>query len=71
MPQAAEVPWPRLPVDISGRGDILVVIDVAVPARLTAEEKKLVEQLSQGPSFRSAEGASRENIFDRMRSFFR
>ncbi len=54
-----------------GRGDILVVIDVAVPARLTAEEKKLVEQLSQGPSFRSAEGASRENIFDRMRSFFR
>ncbi len=60
-----------------GTGDILVVIDIAVPARLSAEEKKLVEELASKPSFAKAKGGNAsgskttQNIFERMRSFFR
>jgi molecular chaperone DnaJ len=60
-----------------GTGDILVVIDIVVPARLSADEKKLVEELAARPAFAKAKsgGASgsrpSQNIFERMRSFFR
>lgn len=40
-----------------GRGDILVVVDVTVPAKLNAEEKRLVEQLAAQPSFQRAEAS--------------
>ncbi len=54
-----------------GRGDILAVVDVAIPTRLNSEEKRLLEQLSQQPDFQKTETARGEqNIFDRMRSFF-
>ena len=55
-----------------GVGDLLVVIDIAVPARLSAEEKKLVEELAAKPSFATPKsGKTTQNIFERMRSFFR
>ncbi|MCL2561452.1 MAG: molecular chaperone DnaJ [Rikenellaceae bacterium] len=54
-----------------GRGDILAVVDIAVPAKLSADEKRLVEELGRTPSFAKAEKKVRQNIFDRMRSFFR
>ncbi len=55
-----------------GRGDILVVVDIDVPSKLSSEEKKLVEQLSQTPSFKSVDNSRGEqNIFERMRNFFR
>lgn len=55
-----------------GRGDILAVIDIAVPAKLTSAERKLVEQLASEQSFKNAEkGGKGQNIFDRMHSFFR
>lgn len=55
-----------------GRGDILVVIDLDVPSKLGSEEKRLVEQLSREPSFRDVKtGRGEQNIFERMRSFFR
>lgn len=66
--------WPGkgLPdVNGYGRGDILVVVDVTVPAKLNAEEKRLVEQLAAQPSFQRAEASKGHNIFDRMKSFFR
>jgi molecular chaperone DnaJ len=53
-----------------GRGDILVVIDITVPAKLSSEEKKLVEELATKPSFQKASSTKVQNIFDRMRSFF-
>ncbi len=52
-------------------GDLLVVIDIAVPGKLTAEERKLVEELGRKPAFSKATSAGSQNIFDRMRSFFR
>lgn len=54
-----------------GKGDILAVIDISVPARLSADERKLVEELAQKHSFRKAASVGVQNIFDRMRSFFR
>ncbi len=59
--------------DLNGhrKGDIMVVVDVAIPAKMTSEEKKLVEQLGQSQNFKSAEQTPKQNIFDRMHSFFR
>ncbi|MEG1622771.1 MAG: molecular chaperone DnaJ [Alistipes sp.] len=54
-----------------GRGDILVVVDITVPAKLTSEEKRLVEQLSTQSSFLKAESVKNQNIFERMKNFFR
>ena len=54
-----------------GRGDILVVVDITIPDSLTAEEKKLVEKLAQQPSFQQAAPVKNQNIFERMKNFFR
>jgi len=53
-----------------GTGDLLAVVDIAVPAKLSAEEKRLVEQLAQKPSFARADSAKTQNIFERMKNFF-
>ena len=37
----------------------------------SAEEKRLVEQLAQQPGFQHAESVKNQNIFERMKSFFR
>ena len=54
-----------------GRGDELVVVDITIPAKLTSDEKKLVEQLAASPSFQRAESVRNQNIFERMKNFFR
>ena len=54
-----------------GRGDELVVVDITIPSKLSAEEKRLVEQLAQQPGFQHAESVKNQNIFERMKSFFR
>lgn len=54
-----------------GRGDELVVVDITIPSKLDAEERKLVEQLAGMPAFRKAESVRNQNIFERMKSFFR
>lgn len=53
-----------------GRGDILAIVDISVPSKLSSAEKKLVEELAASPSFSKAE-VNKQNIFDRMRNFFR
>lgn len=54
-----------------GRGDILVVVDITIPSKLNAEERKVVEQLAAMPDFQKAESVKNQNIFERMKSFFR
>ncbi len=54
-----------------GRGDILVVVDITIPSKLSKEERKLVEKLNEMPSFERAESVKNQNIFERMKSFFR
>lgn len=54
-----------------GRGDILVVVDIAIPQRVNSEERKLLEQLSTMPDFEKTDTPRGEqNIFDRMKNFF-
>ncbi len=54
-----------------GRGDILVVVDITIPNKLSKEERKAVESLSKMPAFEVAESVKNQNIFERMKSFFR
>lgn len=54
-----------------GRGDIMVVVDITIPDSLTKEERVLVEKLSDQPHFKRAEGVESQNIFERMKNFFR
>lgn len=54
-----------------GSGDILAIVDVIIPTKLTSEEKKLLEKLAEGPNFKKTDTPRGEqNIFDRMRNFF-
>ena len=54
-----------------GRGDILVVVDITIPSKLSSEERKLVEKLAQQASFKQAAKVEDQNIFERMKNFFR
>ncbi len=55
-----------------GKGDILVVVDIDIPKSLSAQEKKMLTELAKQPSFKEVKTKGKEqNIFDRMRSFFR
>ena len=54
----------------SGTGDLLVVVDIAIPSSLNAEERELISKLSQQPHFRNPEKSSKQNIFERMKDFF-
>ena len=54
-----------------GRGDIMVVVDITIPTSLTSEEKELVKKLADKPHFKKAESVENQNIFERMKNFFR
>ncbi len=54
-----------------GRGDQLIVVDITIPSKLSSEERKAVEKLAEMPSFKKAESVKNQNIFERMKSFFR
>lgn len=54
----------------SGTGDLLVVVDIAIPSSLNSEEKELLTKLAQQPHFRNPEKTSKKSIFERMKDFF-
>ena len=54
-----------------GRGDIMVVVDITIPDELNKEERALVEKLAEQPHFKQASGVESQNIFERMKNFFR
>lgn len=54
-----------------GRGDLLVIVDVVIPTKITSEEKRLLEKLAEQPNFKKTDVVRGEqNIFERMRNFF-
>ena len=54
-----------------GGGDILVVGDITIPSSLSSDEKKLIKELAEKPHFKEAESVENQNIFERMKNFFR
>lgn len=54
----------------NGTGDLLVVVDIAMPTSLNSEERELITKLSQQPHFRNPEKSNKQNIFERMKDFF-
>ncbi|MFR9566722.1 MAG: DnaJ C-terminal domain-containing protein, partial [Rikenellaceae bacterium] len=54
-----------------GKGDILVVVDITIPSKLSSEERRLVEKLAEMPAFKKVESVKNQNIFERMQNFFR
>lgn len=54
-----------------GRGDIMVVVDITIPDELNKRERELVEQLAREEHFKQAAGVESQNIFERMKNFFR
>jgi len=57
-------------INRSGRGDILVNVNVWTPQNLSAEEKKLLEKLRESPNFKPNPGKSDKGFYDRMKEFF-
>ena len=53
-----------------GHGDILIVVDLTIPSKLSKEERSLVEKLAEQPSFQRGEPVKNQNIFERMKNFF-
>ncbi len=54
-----------------GRGDILVVVDITIPESLNSEERRTIEKLAKMPAFEKADSVKNQNIFERMKNFFR
>lgn len=57
--------------DLQGysKGDLLVRVNIFIPKNISAEDKKLMEKLSQSDSF-NPEKNKQESIFDKMRGIF-
>ncbi len=53
-----------------GVGDLLVVVDIFVPSTVSAQEKKILEQLRDSANFKPKAKSNRKNIFDRLRAYF-
>lgn len=53
-----------------GVGDLLVVVDIYVPASVSSEEKKTLESLRGSLNFKPKSKSKTKNIFDRLRAYF-
>lgn len=55
-----------------GRGDLLAIVNVFIPHKITADEKKIMDGLLKSPSFEPDKSSGGDtNIFEKMRNFFR
>ena len=57
-------------IDGYGHGDELIYINVWIPQHLSAEEKRILENLHDSPNFKPNPSKSEKGFFDRMREFF-
>jgi molecular chaperone DnaJ len=57
-------------VNSYNRGDLLVEISIATPTNLTADEKKIMEQLRASKNFEPNPNRKEKGFFDRMKEYF-
>jgi molecular chaperone DnaJ len=55
-------------VNASGRGDLYVHLDVAVPSKLTREQRRLFEQLAEQLPVENEPQS--KGIFDKVKDYF-
>lgn len=53
-----------------GAGDLLVVVDIHIPAHVSPAEKEALEKLRASDNFKPAASAQTRNLFERMRNYF-
>ena len=53
-----------------GKGDLLVDINIHTPANLSADEKKMLEQLKDSKNFQPNPNKKEKSFFDRMKEYF-
>ena len=53
-----------------GKGDLLVDVNIYTPANLSADEKKLMEQLKTAKNFQPNLNKKEKSFFDRMKEYF-
>ncbi len=54
-----------------GVGDLIAVVDIHIPSGVDKKDRELLEQLDSNGAFKVTKRKGDQNIFDRMRSFFR
>ncbi len=58
-------------VNSYGKGDQLIIVNIYTPQNLSAEEKKIIEQLRESPNFKPKAGLKTERgFFDKMKDIF-
>jgi molecular chaperone DnaJ len=53
-----------------GKGDLLVKVNVWIPADLSKDEKKIIEKLKESPNFTPNPSKSEKSFFGRMKDYF-
>ncbi|HRD40695.1 MAG TPA: DnaJ C-terminal domain-containing protein, partial [Bacteroidia bacterium] len=53
-----------------GKGDLLVDVNIHVPTNLSADEKKMMEQLQDSKNFKPNPNKKEKSFFDRMKEYF-
>lgn len=51
-----------------GQGDLLVIVDIFIPEKVSSSEKELLESLRESPNFKPK--PQKTNLFDRMKAHF-
>lgn len=58
------------PVQGYGKGDQLIHVNVWTPKKMSAEERKILEQLRDSDNFKPQPGKSEKSFFEKMRDIF-
>ena len=53
-----------------GKGDLLVDVNIHIPSTLSADEKKMMEQLKESKNFKPNPNKKEKSFFDRMKEYF-
>ncbi len=53
-----------------GRGDLLVRVHVWIPKKLSAEEKRKLEELQNSPAFQGGPSSEEKSFFEKMKDMF-